>query len=234
MEGKTPPINFTTLSEGLGFHPFADGLPYAPVTKARTSTTSDGTGAVSAGPPRIARVNIPIAPARAPMVAPAATVQPQPPARAPLKETAAAAPARVFQEKFGFIYLMKRTLAYLMDSTVNVGLCLIALAFALQKQNLRPEALFHPGVVVLSVLFLAAFNWAVVTAQEVAFGTTLGKRVFGIEIHGGAAATFLRAFFFLASVAFGGAGLLWALFNSKRRCWHDVIVDLQPTEIARL
>ncbi|NDG84196.1 MAG: hypothetical protein EBX52_04055, partial [Proteobacteria bacterium] len=34
----------------MGFHPFSDGLPYAPESKARTPST--GTGAVAAGRPR--------------------------------------------------------------------------------------------------------------------------------------------------------------------------------------
>src|SRR4051812_22981324 len=33
MEKTRQPIDFKPLSEGLGFHPFADGLPYAPVVK---------------------------------------------------------------------------------------------------------------------------------------------------------------------------------------------------------
>ena len=63
-----------------------------------------------------------------------------------------------------------------------------------------------------------------------AFHTTLGKRLFGLALPGNAIAIFLRAFFFLPSALFCGVGLLWAAFDGRSRCWHDVVVDLQPIE----
>ena len=42
-------IQFKPLHEGMGFHPFSDGLPYAPESKAKPS---QGTGATAAGKPR--------------------------------------------------------------------------------------------------------------------------------------------------------------------------------------
>ena len=66
------------------------------------------------------------------------------------------------------------------------------------------------------------------------YGTSVGKRIFGLSLNGSASATFLRAFYFLPSVGFCGVGLIWALFNKKRRCWHDAAADLQPMELARL
>ncbi len=86
----------------------------------------------------------------------------------------------------------------------------------------------------VALLFLCVFNWAITTAQEVAFSTSLGKRLFGLALNGSASAIFLRAFFFLPSVGFAGIGLIWALFDRRKRCWHDLVVDLQPTEIAYL
>jgi len=99
---------------------------------------------------------------------------------------------------------------------------------------MSPELLINPGIVLIAGLFLAFFNWAITTAEEVAFGTSIGKRLFGLAIQGSASAIFLRAFFFLPSTCFGGIGILWALFDRRRRCWHDLVVDLQPIEIARL
>src|SRR5689334_11933992 len=89
MEKQLPPksskptpkneISFRPLTEGLGFHPFSDGLPYAPVNPSNKSAgqasgpnprLSNGTGAVAAGAPRFntqairnsgPRVSVPIA-----------------------------------------------------------------------------------------------------------------------------------------------------------------------------
>jgi hypothetical protein len=59
-------IQFKPLHEGMGFHPFSDGLPYAPESKAasagskinpsaaRTTSTPMGTGAMAAGRPQFA------------------------------------------------------------------------------------------------------------------------------------------------------------------------------------
>jgi hypothetical protein len=92
----------------------------------------------------------------------------------------------------------------------------------------------NPGIVMISVLFFVLFSWALITAQEIAFGTSVGKRVFGLMINGSTSAIFLRAFFFLPSIGFCGVGLLWSLFDKRKRCWHDVVVNVQPIEVARL
>ncbi len=212
-------IQFTPLTPGLGFHPFSDGLPYAPVTKAGLSE-SMGTGAVSAGAPKIARQ--PQRPLRVSVPTPFISAQPTP---------AEIEPA---EQKFGYWYLLKRIFAYSLDSIVNLTLCLATFAFAFWKQGLNLDGMITPGILALSALFLIVFNWALITAQEVAFNTSLGKRSFGLILPGTAHACFWRAFFFLISVGFCGVGLMWALFKRNKRCWHDVAMDLQPIEIARL
>ena len=129
---------------------------------------------------------------------------------------------------------MKRAFAYLLDSAFNLALCAAALSAALWKQDLSPELLLNPGVILVASLFLGVFNWAITTAQEVAFGTSIGKRVFGLGIQASASAIFLRSFFFLPSLFFAGIGLIWSFFDKRKRCWHDLVVDVQPQEIARL
>lgn len=245
---KKPDLSFEPLSSGLGFHPFSDGLPYAPVSKNSTSTkppqNTMGTGALAAGlpgyrpppPPNSPRVSIQQPRMPAPVTA-----------RAPIRQQAQATPAKVtvetltaqltpemLQPTFGFGYLFKRAFAYVIDSLFNLGLCAGALSAALWKQDLSPELLFTPGIILVASLFLGFFNWAITTAEEVAFGTSIGKRIFGLAIQGSASAIFLRSFFFIPSVCFGGIGLLWSLFDRRRRCWHDLVVDLQPMEIASL
>src|ERR1700687_3561817 len=83
MEQGGKRIDFKPITQGLGFHPFSDGLPYAPVSKAaqRPQATphtplsremarelakefAAGAGAISAGQPGFAyppRVTVPVA-----------------------------------------------------------------------------------------------------------------------------------------------------------------------------
>ena len=51
-------IKFKPLHEGMGFHPFSDGLPYAPESKAKYQ---NGAGATVAGRPQFA-TSIPVQP----------------------------------------------------------------------------------------------------------------------------------------------------------------------------
>ena len=188
---------------------------------------------MSAGPPRFAtgmprqmpRISVPVATRQAAYAQPAAAAP-----AADLEN-----PYGLEQEEgYGFVYLLRRTMAYTVDSCLNIALCIGALSGSLWKQDLSPELLLNPGIILVALLFLCVFNWALVTAQEVAFGTSIGKRLFGLVLHGSTSAVFLRAFFFLPSAGFLGMGLLWALIDSRRRCWHDMVVNVQPQEIARL
>jgi hypothetical protein len=232
-------INFKPINEGLGFKPFADGMPYAPAGKtlpkeirphAAPATQAarilphapehlrPGTGAVAAGMPRYA------IPAQAPIHT-TSTLQPKAsPMRAPV----------VAEAHFGFTYVIKRVFAFLGDSILHMGAVWLALSAALQNQGISQSVLEDPTQLIFVFGFLMLFNWAIMTALEVAFGTTVFKRVFGLALQGTASAIFLRAFFFVPGVAFFGAGLLWCLFNPRRRCWHDTVVDLAPIESARL
>lgn len=235
-------IHFKPLTEGLGFHPFSDGLPYAPVSKnaeIRKPNFSQpvvkppltphpskilGMGAIAAGPavfPKKVAV---------PVVSPSRSLMPQ-----ALAETRVEPKSRIpiVDQHFGFVYLLKRVFSFLLDSFLGLAACGTALSSVLLRQDITPETFFTPSVLFLIGLFSFFFNWALICAEEVAFGTTIGKRFFGLGIQGSPSAIFLRSFFFLPSIGFCGIGIIWALFNSKRRCWHDVVVDLQPIEISK-
>lgn len=237
-ETQGPKLRFKAVNEGLGFHPFAEGLPYAPPSSPAPSTPAptpasprrpalgtDGAGAVAAGPARF------VHPTRsAPVARPAPLSVPAP---APPITASPAAPAPAPESRYGFFYVAKRLLAFGFDSLVNLGLAALALGTTLWRQELaRPEVWLQPQTIAMATLFFAVFNWSLITAQEVIFGTSFGKRLLGLHLRGPVSALFLRAFFFWPSVLFGGLGLAWALFNRRRRCWHDSIVDLQPIEIA--
>lgn len=215
-------LQFRPLSEGLGFHPFSNGLPYSPVAPS---------GAVSAGPPRAAlqiqmpAISRPVAPAPAPSTPAFAS-----PAAVPV-----AAPASEIRgSSFGFIYLFRRTMAFAVDLCFNTSLCALAFLAVLWPQKPKAEVFWNPGVLLLGVLFFLVFNWAVITAQEIVFKTSFGKRLIGLRLHGSGWAVLLRAVFFIPSVLFFGTGLLWALIDRDKRCWHDVAADLQPEEATEL
>ncbi|HCM38860.1 MAG: hypothetical protein A2Z97_01765 [Bdellovibrionales bacterium GWB1_52_6] len=204
-------IQFKPLHEGLGFHPFSEGLPYSPSSKAKkTNLHQSGLGAVSAGAPTFARTLPPIAS----IAAPAELQRPAP------------VPASAHSKGFGYVFI--RTAAYLFDTSVNFVLCSAALGWVLWKQNIQPELFLTPEMGAALLVFIFFFSWALTTAQEIAFGASAGKRLFGLTLPGSAILLLLRSVLFLIGTLFCGFGLLWALFDRDRRCWHDLAVGVQP------
>ncbi len=250
MSDKPSELQFRPLHEGLGFHPFSDGLPYAPAVPTTRKPEPMGTGAVAAGPAR---------PVRAPIAAPTSIPAPRMPSlHAPkpaiplmaVGSTAVAATtgaattgvtaaipqpsAPRIEKNFGWSYPVARSFAFLFDLIFNLVLTATAVTVGLAFADLEPWFLLEGELAAMTLFFLVAFCWALMATQEIALKTTLGKRLVGLKLRGSTAAIFLRAFFFIPSVAFGGVGILWALFDRDKRCWHDVAVDLQPTRITQL
>lgn len=230
-------LKFKPLNKGLGFHPFSDGLPYA-------QNLNKGAGAVQAGPARFA---FPPAAAKSTVTTALRPVEsvssaprlPTPPL--PVRQVGAASIAaspdpspKIEIASYGFFYLLKRVIAYSFDSVLNIGLCLGGLVFALYRMNMDLTQLGNVEIIFAGGMFLLLFNWALISAQEIAFHTSVGKKLMGLRVSGAPAAIFLRSFFFLISFAFLGLGLIWSLFDQRRRCWHDVAADIQPEEIADL
>jgi len=231
-ETRPPNLNesndllFRPLHKGVGFHPFADGLPYAPVVPPK----NQGTGATAAGPARPVwnpqpmksiRPTTPTVSSPTPVIAPNISVAPTP--IAPELEMP------ISSEKFGWTYPFVRMIAFGLDVIFSLSLTSIAVTVILAFFDLEPWFLLEKELIGMTLLFLVCFSWAIVAIQEVAFHTTLGKRLLGLKLHGTTTAIFLRSFFFIPSFGFAGVGILWALFNTQKRCWHDAAVDLQPT-----
>jgi uncharacterized RDD family membrane protein YckC len=255
-------LGFHPFSDGLPYAPISKAN--TGTTQSGSGATAAGTPTIARSAPRISvptarstspRTPLPHTPqSHSPMSQPSYSHVPQPHApashspiaHAPIAHAPVAAPqpapapaaqisSHITESAHpGILYVGKRVLAYSLDSLLNLSLCMTALSAVLLQQDLPPESLFTPGVILIAFLFASFFNWALIAAQEVAFGTTIGKRIFGLTLTGSASALFLRAFFFLPSAGFGGIGLLWALFNRRRRCWHDMVVDTQPFENAQL
>lgn len=199
-------VSFKPLHNGMGFHPFEDGLPYTPAQK-KTTLSPRGTGALAAGPARYhpPRTNV------------------NPPT---LQPTVESAPLEI--QTFDFHYLVCRVLAYILDSALNLILCSLGMGFVIWKANPSPQTLITGITLLFTLLFLLFFNWAIITAQEVALGTTAGKKLFRLELGGSAWDRFLRSILFIPSSLFCGLGLVWALFRNDKQCWHDLAAGLQP------
>ena len=218
--GESNGIHFRPLHSGVGFHPFSDGLPYAPAvpsTRKPQNGNTMGTGAVAAGLPRpvfipqpkIAQTPIQAAPV-SPMVAPA------------------------IEKNFSWTYPLARFYAFIIDSALNVLLTAAAVTVGFAFADLDPWFLLEPSIFAVTAFFLMAFSWALMASQEILFKTTVGKRAVGLKIRGSTGAILLRSFLFIPSFAFCGLGLAWAFFDRDKRCWHDLATELQPTRMTQL
>lgn len=242
-------IRFKPLTDGLGFHPFEDGLPYAPASK-KQSTPTTGAGATAAGraqfayPPSAAAANpspkqpsYPQAPPRnfattnADITADKIrreleAIQSQ---RLEQARTTASRIHKPLEIHFGLGYSFERAFAFVLDSAFNLSICASILSTALMSADLDQLKTLTSGASIAVVVFLFLCNWALLAAQEVAFGTTIGKRIFGLRLNGSGFECFIRSVLFMFSLLFGGLGILMAIFDSKKRCWHDRMTKIQPT-----
>jgi hypothetical protein len=172
-------ISFKPLHDGMGFHPFSDGLPYAPETK-KKSVPSTGAGAVSAGAPRFAE---PIRTARQ-------LHQLQQVAQVKSQPVIAPRPATPVMET-GLI--RRRAFAYLLDAILHAGFWIstnLAALFAF-KFHIDPELMLqNPGGF---LVFFLISQWLFITLQEVLFETSAGKVFFQLEFERGHRSLLLRS-----------------------------------------
>jgi len=234
-------LQFKPLSEGLGFHPFSEGLPY-------TSTT--GSGAVAAGAPRfvhperapktvimpsrltptsiqtptIARPAMPAAPQAMP---PAFKKPSQTQTLTQITQPETAKPAEV-EAVYGSSYVAKRVVAYLFDTLFHLLLFVggIMAATAAFGGTLVQGS---DWMILISLCFVFVHSF-LMTIEEWTFKNTLGKQLLGLRLEGPRSAILIRAIAFPMSLVFLGFGVFWALFDAKHRCWHDLASNVQPTE----
>jgi uncharacterized RDD family membrane protein YckC len=227
------PIQFRPLDRGLGFHPFEQGLPYTPPaapSKSIPLSERPGAGAQAAGTPTFVFPKNP-APLRGDLVhstAPATT-----PATVKLLEFDRS--GRIFEapprETLG--YVLKRVVASLVDFSV-LGLLVGTLFLALlTREDFFGAILQDLGLFLGALLFSFLCVWTLLTAQEVAFKTSLGKWLMGLQLEGTQGEIFLRSLLFVPSVLLLGIGLLFALFDPMKRCWHDQVMEISPVRRDR-
>jgi hypothetical protein len=200
-------INFKPLHEGMGFHPFSDGLPYAPESK---SKPVQGAGATAAGRPRFtnqlpAQARPQLKTARQlqnPVAAPAPVVRPAGVQVRP-QEKPAALPVSTRDPDL----LRQRCFAYLLDSVIHAGFWI--------GTNLAALLLFHfqidSGLVKDNLpqfmIFFLFSQWMFIALQEMLFENSIGKLFFNLEFQRNHKSLFLRSVVFMIGALCMGLGL---------------------------
>jgi len=212
-------IKFSPLHDGVGFHPFSEGLPYAPQIKTALKTTpkvenkpthtapaispsmNRGAGAVSAGAPTFAM--------------PKTTRQLQQQINAPLANTQTfASPDTVKSLAPTESLLRARFFAYLLDTVMHLGFWITINLIATFGFHFQLDGSLLVKNWLGFTLFFAFSQWFFIAMQEVLFETTIGKSFFGLEFKRTrksffASSLFLRSIVFMAGMIFMGLGLLY-------------------------
>ena len=211
-------IQFKPLHEGMGFHPFSDGLPYAPESK---SKYSNGVGANAAGRPQFATPST-----SGPALAPATSSSPKVTARqlqerqissqntigktnatsaakagvtsAKPKTAAAVAPA------IESSLIRKRAFAYLMDTVIHAGFWLAVNLTALFLFKFQIDAEIVRENFGQFLVFFLISQWMFIALQEILFENSIGKVFFNLEFKRNHSSLFLRSMvFMLGALCFG-------------------------------
>ena len=200
-------ISFKPLHEGMGFHPFSDGLPYAPETKKKPST---GAGATAAGRPRFAQ---PVRTARQMQAESTLSVRTHEPIlrTAPVTPRIAPVAAQIESTEPGL--LRRRAFAYALDGILHAGFWFTT--------NLTALFVFHfqidPELILQNFgsfcVFFLFSQWLFITLQEVLFETTAGKVFFQLEFERGHRSLLLRSLVFLI----GTVGVFGWFFQPQDR-----------------
>lgn len=227
MEKQTDKkIQFKPLHEGMGFHPFSDGLPYAPESKTKYSS---GAGAVSAGRPQFATQNIPSKPMgtarqlQQQQVSKSAALQTAPASIHPALEkriapnklsvqtattapaTAAVAPAMTADLQTSV--LRRRIFAYVMDTTIHAGFWLATNLTALFLFKFQIDSEIVKDNFAQFLLFFCISQWMFIALQEMLFENSIGKVFFNLEFKRNHGSLLLRSMVFAMGAAALGLGL---------------------------
>jgi uncharacterized RDD family membrane protein YckC len=213
------------MTEGLDLNHFADGLPYTPASQKRANAMNSAARASGAVQPA--------------MSAPTGSTVMRAPHSGHVKQTSAGTPsAQRLIEQFDveapaepeYAGFARRAIAYVLDIALSTAMFagIVWASFALNGYNIeqllserRGLQLFWPLSLLYMVMHLGYF-----LIQETTWSRTIGKALMGIRIRSstGFAVLGRAVCFFIAAIPFG-IGLLWYFFDSRGRCWHDVITD---------
>lgn len=229
MEKNTDQFNsikFKPMSEGLGLNHFADGLPYTPNHSKKRPTMN-----FAFPPPRAPRAS---QPERESMPMPddlmpamVGTERARQMVERFDAETSEATDAGTETTSAGFL---RRIVAYCLDIVFSTAMffAIVWVSFAVNGYDLMALLSEHRGVQIFWPLALlyGVVHMGYFLIQETTWRRTLGKAIMGIRIRSSSGfATLGRSVCFLVATMPFGVGLFWYFFDSRHRCWHDVITD---------
>lgn len=124
----------------------------------------------------------------------------------------------------------RRIFAYFIDIAVSVGIFSFIVWGSFAFNGYTVASILSEGwqtilplILLYVVVYLGYF-----LVQETTWKKTIGKAIFGLEIKSDSGfATIGRSLCFLIAAIPFGAGLVWGMFDSKNRCWHDVMTNSQ-------
>jgi len=209
-------IKFKPLHDGVGFHPFSEGLPYAPQVKTASKpepktvlpsispSFNRGAGATVAGTPTFAT--------------PKTTRQLQQTANAQSATTptfvAKSEPVATTVPVQESVLLRARFFAYLLDTVMHLGFWIgVDLLGAFLFHFQLDASLLARNWVGFSIFF-AFSQWFFIAMQELLFETSFGKSFFGLEFKQTrksffASSLFLRSIVFMLGTVCLGLGLIY-------------------------
>jgi hypothetical protein len=224
-------IQFKPLHEGMGFHPFSDGLPYAPESKSKYSS---GAGANAAGRPQFATPSTSgPALANATSNAPKATARQiqeragtptihaplgqMPIAHEPIRAKLTVKTAEVNASKItgakqaaaitsDASLIRKRAFAYLMDTVIHAGFWLATNLTALFFFKFQLDSEIVRENLGQFIVFFLVSQWLFIALQEILFENSIGKVFFNLEFKRNHQSLFLRSLVFMVSALFFGLG----------------------------
>lgn len=237
MEKQTDKkIQFKPLHEGMGFHPFSDGLPYAPESK---SKYQGGAGANVAGRPSFIPQSAPKSAPMAPTASTHTNSRPMGTARqlqqqqiqiksaerisAPqLHITPAQAKPRVattmnpnansqvaMSTDLSTSVLRRRAFAYAMDTMIHAGFWLATNLTALFFFKFQIDSEIVKDNFAQFFLFFCISQWMFIALQEMLFENSIGKVFFNLEFKRNHSSLLLRSMVFMAGAACFGLGLFY-------------------------
>jgi hypothetical protein len=226
VQSQSAPVLFEPLSEGLGFHPFAEGLPYGGAQSVVGRATPEVRPGIPAAAPARGQSDTVLA-------GPVRWVLPERERGEEafdLELVLGESPQKsVHPEGLSLGYVFARVMAYGFDLSLNALLevaCALGLSWSgyVSFEFLKSwSALQSFGVV-----FILS-GWVLIGVQEVTFQNSAGKALLGMTLAGGGRLRIaLRSLLYPLALGFGGLGVLSSLLNVRKACWHDRWTQVQP------
>jgi hypothetical protein len=244
LQGKEPEISFKPINKGLGFHLFADGLPYTSHFKAvpEKKPVPPPSSRQESGDPLLGtqmRQSFRAGAGRSfDGIAQHKSLRSQSTQSQIAVKPGSALPVMpqgVQQEDaFDLSYVMRRVFAYVLDTFLNSLVLGTSFGVTFWFYEVDIKMILDPGIMLITTLLFLGLNWFLIALQELVFQTSMGKYCFHLIIPGSRVRIFLRTLLFIPSAACLGLGLL-SIFFTRRRCGlHDLLVEVQPIHVTKL